>query len=62
MVGDDHIGIGLDLMSGPNLLNFDASGYPRLTKALVEKGYRERRIKKILGENWLRLLDEAKVP
>jgi len=62
MVGDDHIGIGLDLMSGPNLLNFDATGYPRLTKALVEKGYSEQRIKKILGENWLRLLDEAKVP
>ena len=62
MVGDDHLGIGLDLMSGPNLRDFDATGYPRLTEALVEKGYSEQRIKKILGENWLRLLDEAKVP
>ena len=62
MVGDDHLGIGLDLMSGPNLRDFDASGYPRLTEVLVRRGYSEQRIKKILGENWLRLLDEAKVP
>ena len=62
MVGDDHVGLGLDLMSGPNLLNFDASGYPRLTEALVKKGYSEQRIKRILGENWLRLLDAAKAP
>ena len=62
MVGDRHIGIGLDLMSGPNLLDFDATSYPRLTEALVKKGYSEQRIKRILGENWLRLLDAAKVP
>ena len=62
MAGDSHIGVGLDLMSGPNLLDFDATGYPRLTEALVKKGYSGQRIKKILGENWLRLLDAAKVP
>ena len=62
MVGDSHIGIGLDLMSGPTLGDFDATGYPRLTEALVQKGYSEQRIKKILGENWLRLLDAAKAP
>ena len=62
MVGDSHIGIGLDLMSGPSLVDFDATGYPRLTEALVQTGYSEQRIKKILGENWLRLLDAAKVP
>ena len=62
MVGDDHVGLGLDLMSGPNLLDFDATGYPRLTEALVKKGYSEQRIKRILGENWLRLLDAAKAP
>ncbi len=62
MVGDRHIGIGLDLMSGPNLLDFDATSYPRLTESLVKKGYSEQRIKRILGENWLRLLDAAKAP
>ncbi len=62
MVGDSHIGIGLDLMSGPNMVDFDATGYGRLTEALVKKGYSEQRIKKILGENWLRLFDQAKAP
>jgi len=62
MAGDSHIAIGLDLMSGPTMVDFDATQYPRLTKALVDKGYSEQRIKKILGENWLRLFDAAKVP
>ena len=62
MAGDSHIGIGLDLMSGPNLVDFDATGYGRLTEALVKKGYSEQRMKKILGENWLRLFDQAKAP
>jgi membrane dipeptidase len=62
MVGDGHIGLGLDLMSGPCLRDFDATSYPRLTESLVRRGYSEQRIKKILGENWLRLLDAAKAP
>ncbi len=62
MVGDSHVGIGLDLMSGAGLLDFDATSYPRLTESLVKRGYSEQRAKKILGENWLRLLDAAKVP
>ena len=62
MVGDGHIGIGLDLMSGPAMLDFDATSYPRITEALVKKGYSEQRIKNILGENWLRLFDAAKAP
>jgi microsomal dipeptidase-like Zn-dependent dipeptidase len=62
MVGDGHIGIGLDLMSGPAMLDFDATSYPRITEALVKKGYSEQRIKNILGENWLRLFDSAKAP
>ena len=62
MVGDSYIGIGLDLMSGPGLVDFDATSYPRLTESLVKRGYSEQRVKKILGENWLRLLDAAKAP
>ena len=61
-VGDSHVGIGLDLMSGPNIVDFDATGYGRLTEALLKKGYSEQRMKKILGENWLRLFDQAKAP
>ena len=63
LAGPDHVGLGLDLMSGGNWLkDVDASSYPRLTEALLEKGYSAGVMRKILGENWLRLLDAAKVP
>jgi membrane dipeptidase len=61
LVGDDHVAIGLDLMFGTYWLkDFDATGYPRITEALVAKGYSAKTIKKILGENWLRVLDASK--
>ena len=63
LVGEDYIGIGMDMMSGgSNIRDFDATSYPRLTEALVGRGYGPSRVRKILGENWLRVLDAAKVP
>ena len=63
LVGEDYIGIGTDMLSGGrNIRDFDATGYPRFTEALVERGYAPSRVRKILGENWLRVLDGAKVP
>ena len=62
LVGEDHIGIGTDMMAGgSNIRDFDATSYPRLTEALVDRGYAPSRVRKILGENWLRVLDAAKV-
>ena len=62
LIGDDHIAIGLDLMAGGHFLrDFDATSYPRLTEAMVAKGFNEKTILKILGENWLRILDNAKI-
>ena len=62
LVGEDYIGIGMDMMDGrANIRGFDATSYPRLTEALVDRGYAPARIHKILGENWLRVLDAAKV-
>jgi membrane dipeptidase len=62
LVGEDYIGIGTDMMSGgSNILDFDATSYPRLTEALADRGYAHESIYKILGENWLRVLDAAKV-
>ncbi len=62
LVGEDYIGIGLDMMDGrANMRDFDATSYPRLTGALVDRGYAPERIQKILGGNWLRVLDAAKV-
>jgi microsomal dipeptidase-like Zn-dependent dipeptidase len=56
------VAIGLDLMHGTYWLkNFDATCYPKITEALVDMGYSAKTIKKILGENWLRVFDAAKV-
>ena len=62
LVGDDHVGIGLDMMARPSMRDFTAASYPRLTQSLLAKGLSPGSIKKVLGENWLRLIDEAKVP
>lgn len=62
MVGDDHVGIGLDLLARASMRGFDATRYGRFTEAMLAKGLSPGTIKKVLGENWLRLLDQAKVP
>ena len=62
LVGPGHAALGLDMMDGGrNLRNFDATSYPQLTEAMLAKGLGADTIRKILGENWLRLLDAAKV-
>jgi len=37
----------------------DASKLPRITEALLQKGYSEGDVKKILGENTLRVMSEV---
>ena len=58
LVGEDHIGLGSDFDGGPLLAKEmeDASDYPVVTKALQRLGYSESRIRKILGENLLRVI------
>ena len=59
VVGVDHVGIGTDLdvphLSTPVAFD-DVSHFPRVTEGLVGRGYTETDIRKILGENWLRVL------
>ncbi|WP_166965555.1 dipeptidase [Yeosuana marina] len=58
LVGVDYVGIGSDF-DGINLTPQgldDVSTYPLITKALLERGYNEKDINKILGENFLRVL------
>ncbi len=58
MIGIDHVGLGSDfdgINSGPKQLD-DVSCYPVLTKALSEHGYSKKDIRKILGENFMRVL------
>ena len=58
LVGVDYVGIGSDfdgIVLPPKQLD-DVTAYPLITKALVEKGYSEKDIAKILGGNLLRVL------
>ena len=58
LVGEDHVAMGFDQSRGGGYFrDFDATKYPDITAALVRKGYSEARIRKILGENWIRLFD-----
>jgi membrane dipeptidase len=56
----DHVGLGSDF-DGANMPfgMEDASKLPHLTEALLRKGYSESDIRKILGENTLRLMREV---
>lgn len=57
LVGVDHVGLGSDfdgISSAPQQLD-DVTGLPLITKALLEKGYSKKDIRKILGENFMRV-------
>jgi membrane dipeptidase len=57
LVGDDCLALGSDfdgMIKPPKDLK-DVSQLPELTKALITRGYSEATIKKILGENFLRV-------
>jgi microsomal dipeptidase-like Zn-dependent dipeptidase len=57
--GPKSVAIGLDLTNARSTLkNFDASHYPDLVEALRKHNLATP---EILGENWLRALDAAKV-
>ena len=58
LVGINHVGLGSDfdgINLTPQLLD-DVTTYPLITKALVDKGYNKKSVKKILGGNFLRVL------
>lgn len=59
-VGIDHVAIGSDfdgINSTPQGLE-DVSKFPLLTKALMDRGYKQEDIAKIMGLNFLRILKE----
>lgn len=58
LVGINHVGIGSDYdgIEAPPQQLHDVSTYPLITRALLEKGYSKRDIRKILGGNFLRVL------
>jgi membrane dipeptidase len=58
VAGIDHVGIGSDfdgVSSLPRGLE-DVSKMPALTAALLKRGYKEADIRKIMGENFVRVV------
>lgn len=60
VAGPDHVGLGSDF-DGANMPYGmeDATMLPKITEALLQKGYSEDDIRKILGENTLRVMSEV---
>jgi membrane dipeptidase len=61
LVGVDHVGIGSD-WDGINKVPLgleDVSKMPALTALLLQRGYSEKEVKKILGGNFLRVMKQV---
>jgi membrane dipeptidase len=60
VAGVDHVGLGSDF-DGANMPYGmeDATKLPKITEALLQRGYSEGDVKKILGENTLRVMTEV---
>jgi membrane dipeptidase len=62
VLGPDHVGIGSDFDGYSERFGVvlrDCSEMPRITAALLERGHPEETIRKIMGGNWLRVIDEV---
>ncbi len=61
IAGIDYVGIGSDFDGAPFFLNGleNVDEFPNLTFALLKRGYSEADIKKILGENFLRVMADV---
>jgi membrane dipeptidase len=60
LVGADHVGLGSDFDGAtmPEGMD-DCTHLPKITEALMRKGYSDDDIKKILGGNLLRVMEQA---
>jgi membrane dipeptidase len=57
LIGVDHVGLGSDfdgISSAPKELK-DVTSMPLITKALLKRGYSKADVRKILGENFIRV-------
>ncbi len=60
LVGADHVGLGSDFDGADMPYGMeDATHLPQITNALLEKGYSDSDIQKILGGNTLRVMQEV---
>lgn len=61
VAGEDHVGLGSDFDGVPSMpIELDeVSELPNLTRGLLERGWSEGTVRKVLGENLLRTLGEV---
>jgi membrane dipeptidase len=60
LVGVGHVGLGSDFDGGPMPVGMeDVTRLPKITEALLRRGYRESDIRHILGGNTLRLMRDV---
>ena len=60
VAGVDHVGLGSDFDGATMPFGMeDASQLPKLTAALLAKGYSEADVEKILGGNMLRVMEQV---
>ena len=61
VAGVDHVGLGSDfdgIQVLPNGMD-DCSDYPIIAEGLRERGFSEKEIAKVMGQNFLRVMDEV---
>jgi membrane dipeptidase len=60
VAGVDHVGLGSDFDGATMPIGMeDASKLPKITSALMEKGYPAADVEKILGGNILRVMEQV---
>jgi membrane dipeptidase len=60
LIGADHVGLGSDFDGADMPEGMEnASKLPKITEALMRRGYSDADIRKILGENTLRVMEQA---
>ena len=57
LVGPQHVAIGSDFDGGGTLIS-DATVFPSVTEALLERGYSEADLRLILGESFMRVFEQ----
>jgi membrane dipeptidase len=61
LIGEDHVGLGSDfdgISITPKGLE-DVSDMAQLTRCMLARGYSEKRIQKILGDNFMRVFEQV---
>ena len=62
VAGEDHVGLGTDFdgFTAPyGMVMPDCTSLPELTAGMLSRGYPEQTIRKVMGQNWLRVVGEV---